>query len=233
MLPSQVLPAFQGVFPSTIVTSSLNGIPNITNLSRVWHLDHEHVAIANQLLLKTASNLYVNPLALIKIVNPYDLQHWELTVSYIRSNVEDPLVESMRDDIRTVSWMAGIPNSDNVRSAMIFNVLSVRKCLEETQHLTVVPELFVRQVIERSKLEWAKSTDPFHTVLSARERQVSQYVAKGHTNAEIAKALFVSPRTVTTHMERIFQKLNLTSRSALTRYVVEKGLLTDNDSGTP
>jgi DNA-binding CsgD family transcriptional regulator len=80
-----------------------------------------------------------------------------------------------------------------------------------------------RQVVERAKLQWRKETDPFLTALSARERQVALCVAKGLTNAEIAKTLFISPRTVTTHLERIFLKLQLTSRAALTRYVVENG----------
>lgn len=84
-----------------------------------------------------------------------------------------------------------------------------------------------RQAIERLTFQQAKAKDPFHTVLSAREQQVAVYVAKGMTNAEIAQALFISVRTVTTHLERIFQKLNVTTRAALTRYAVEHSLLQD------
>ncbi|QMV42235.1 response regulator transcription factor [Cohnella cholangitidis] len=86
----------------------------------------------------------------------------------------------------------------------------------------------LRQVVERTGLEWEKSTEPFHSLLSARERQVAMQVATGLTNGDIAKQLYISVRTVTTHLERIFLKLNVTSRAALTRYVVEKGLLTDD-----
>ncbi|RAP73500.1 hypothetical protein DL346_27050 [Paenibacillus montanisoli] len=89
-------------------------------------------------------------------------------------------------------------------------------------------EALFRQVIELARLQWEKEADPFHSSLSARERQVAINVAKGYTNAEIAKQLFISLRTVTTHLERIYQKLNVPSRAALTRYVMEKGLLKEN-----
>jgi DNA-binding CsgD family transcriptional regulator len=62
-------------------------------------------------------------------------------------------------------------------------------------------------------------------VFSPRERQVALRIAQGCTNAEAAKLLFISTRTVTTHLERIYQKLNVTSRAALTRYVMENGLM--------
>ena len=61
--------------------------------------------------------------------------------------------------------------------------------------------------------------------LSAREMEVAGLVAAGLSNAEIAARLVVSPRTVTTHLEHIYQRLGITSRAALTRYVVEAGLV--------
>jgi DNA-binding NarL/FixJ family response regulator len=49
--------------------------------------------------------------------------------------------------------------------------------------------------------------------LTARELEVLRLVAAGRTNAEIAEALFVSRRTVTSHVERIFAKLGVHSRA--------------------
>ncbi len=45
------------------------------------------------------------------------------------------------------------------------------------------------------------------------------------TNPEIGKRLFISPRTVTTHLVKIYDRLGVHSRSALTRYILERGLL--------
>ena len=63
--------------------------------------------------------------------------------------------------------------------------------------------------------------------LSERERQVLRLLALGYTNSEIAKMLFVSVRTAETHRAHILQKLHLATRSALVRYAVQEGLLTD------
>ncbi|HEY1276459.1 MAG TPA: AAA family ATPase [Thermoleophilaceae bacterium] len=51
--------------------------------------------------------------------------------------------------------------------------------------------------------------------LSAREREVAELVAAGHTNGEIAAALHLSEKTVANHLTRIFTKLEISSRSAL------------------
>jgi DNA-binding CsgD family transcriptional regulator len=51
--------------------------------------------------------------------------------------------------------------------------------------------------------------------LTAQEMQVAQLAAAGLSNREIAERLFLSPRTVTTHLSRIFPKLGITSRREL------------------
>jgi DNA-binding CsgD family transcriptional regulator len=55
--------------------------------------------------------------------------------------------------------------------------------------------------------------------LTQRERQVADLVVSRHTNPEIAAALFLSPKTVETHLRHIFRKLDVTSRVQLARTV--------------
>jgi HD-GYP domain-containing protein (c-di-GMP phosphodiesterase class II) len=50
--------------------------------------------------------------------------------------------------------------------------------------------------------------------LSEREADVLQAVSRGHTNKQAARLLGISPRTVSTHMESAFRKLNCTTRAA-------------------
>ena len=68
--------------------------------------------------------------------------------------------------------------------------------------------------------------------LSGREREVLRLLALGHTNQEVAAALFVSVRTAETHRGRIVAKLGLKTRAQLVRYALDSGTL-DLELGSP
>jgi DNA-binding NarL/FixJ family response regulator len=61
--------------------------------------------------------------------------------------------------------------------------------------------------------------------LTSRELEVLRLVALGRSNAEIANALFISRRTVTTHVERIFFKLDVRSRVEASLMARDSGLI--------
>ena len=58
--------------------------------------------------------------------------------------------------------------------------------------------------------------------LTESERLVADLVARGHSNKEIGERLYMSHRTVGSHLYRIFPKLGLRSRVELARIVVER-----------
>lgn len=59
------------------------------------------------------------------------------------------------------------------------------------------------------------SGPPLHTLLTARELEVARCVAQGLTNAEIGKRLFISARTVSTHLANIYERLDIHTRASL------------------
>jgi two-component system response regulator NreC len=60
-------------------------------------------------------------------------------------------------------------------------------------------------------------------LLSEREERVFSLLALGHTNREIAGALYISVRTAETHRAHIMQKLRVKSRAELVRYALATG----------
>jgi DNA-binding NarL/FixJ family response regulator len=54
-----------------------------------------------------------------------------------------------------------------------------------------------------------------HEQLTTQELQISQLAADGLSNREIGQQLFLSHRTVSTHLYRVFPKLGITSRAEL------------------
>jgi DNA-binding NarL/FixJ family response regulator len=61
--------------------------------------------------------------------------------------------------------------------------------------------------------------------LTAREVEVLKLVAEGMTNARIAQELYLSPRTIHRHLNRIYHKLGTNSRASAARFATEHGLL--------
>jgi DNA-binding NarL/FixJ family response regulator len=59
--------------------------------------------------------------------------------------------------------------------------------------------------------------------LSNREREVAAMVATGRTNKDIAGALFLSEKTIESHLARIYTKLDVHSRAALTALLARAG----------
>jgi len=91
-------------------------------------------------------------------------------------------------------------------------VLAVRSVLRGTTYLQ--PSLGARL---------AKQDQPAGN-LTDREREVLRLLATGHTNAEIARELFLSLRTVESHRGQIRAKLNVETRAQINAYAQEHGL---------
>ena len=104
---------------------------------------------------------------------------------------------------------------------------AVRAAANGTRALSpsAVESLLGRGTTSATGLSGAAAADPNApdplAPLTSREREIAEAVAQGMTNAQVARALFVSTATVKTHLARIFYKLDLSTRVQLALLVNE------------
>jgi DNA-binding NarL/FixJ family response regulator len=85
------------------------------------------------------------------------------------------------------------------------------------------------ETAERLALDAAPRSDaPPHARLSDREFQVFQLIAGGRSVTEIARALSLSVKTVSTHKTHVMEKLGLANQAELIRYALENKLIDSN-----
>jgi len=75
----------------------------------------------------------------------------------------------------------------------------------------------------RPRLAGSHDSDPLEP-LSPREREIFHLLADGLQNSQIAKKLFISPRTVETHRARVVRKLGLKTNGEIIRFAIKNGL---------
>lgn len=114
-------------------------------------------------------------------------------------------------------------DSGDPRSA----IPELRRCHDMFRALGARPAL--EEVREKMRALGAKpppivdSTGAGAGALTAREVAIARLVAQHKSNREIGEELDISPRTVSTHLSNIFQKLGIDSRGQLTDHVREQG----------
>jgi two-component system response regulator NreC len=91
-----------------------------------------------------------------------------------------------------------------------------------------ISRLIVDGFIRRSAEPPAPGSEPKSSAdhrLTKRETEVLGYIARGFTNRQIAKTLFLSFRTINTHRTNIMQKLDIHDTAGLVRHAISLGLL--------
>ncbi|WP_240041191.1 helix-turn-helix domain-containing protein [Paenibacillus ginsengarvi] len=100
------------------------------------------------------------------------------------------------------------------------------ECMELFEHFESEQDFMATQALMkklglRLPKPAAASVSRKETELSKREMEVARLVAEGLSNNEIAEALIISPRTVSTHLEKIYRRLGINSRASLVKYLME------------
>jgi two-component system NarL family response regulator len=99
----------------------------------------------------------------------------------------------------------------------------VRAIEAAVQNQCYLPPEIAETVVEnyRQHLPAAQPPPP----LGAREREVLQLLAEGHSSPQIGRKLHISVRTVETHRRNIARKLGLHSVAELTKFAIREGIV--------
>lgn len=80
-------------------------------------------------------------------------------------------------------------------------------------------------LVDAMVFDGAGSDAPPHEILSDREFQVLQLIAAGHSLCDVGERLNVSAKTVSTHKQRLMQKLGIDNNAELVRYAIRHRLV--------
>jgi two-component system, NarL family, response regulator NreC len=103
-------------------------------------------------------------------------------------------------------------------------IYALREAMAGRRYLS--PPLSDRAVeVYLAQIGTAERPTDRYELLTAREREVLELVARGASYAEIADKLTISPRTAETHRTNLMRKLDLKTTADITLYAVQRGLI--------
>ncbi len=124
----ELIPALQGVIPSTLATCSLEGEPNVAFLHQVYQVDEFHVALSRQFFNKTIQNMTENPQVHLTVAHPETGEDWRLVAEYVRSETEGALFENMEMQLDAIASNEGMSNVYHLLSADVCRIISIERC---------------------------------------------------------------------------------------------------------
>ncbi|MEU3657624.1 AAA family ATPase [Streptomyces sp. NPDC032161] len=146
-------------------------------------------------------------------------------VDELQDSGSDLLLAHALGDLGRVYHLLG--QSDRARVIVRRAYRMAKKCHAEPLAKNLLPDA-ERAADGRASAAGHEASEQAHDVLSEAELRVAALAARGHTNREIARRLFITVSTVEQHMTRVLRKLNLSRRDEL-----PQGLDTMGGSAAP
>lgn len=98
------------------------------------------------------------------------------------------------------------------------------------QDVAVGRTAFSAEVMAKA-VQYEQNTSALIEGMTDREIEILRYAARGLTNKQIAKDLFISDRTVQGHLQNIYQKLHVATRTEAVTAAVTRGLIILSEGG--
>ncbi len=193
-------------------------------LERLWLLDHLSEAAA-----RTETATQVQPIVdeisttILDVPSPGYHQALRLARVHLAQDdeIDDRVAEAYAGPDRTSPWFgARVDLAHGLSLRRRRRIADARYALHRAQ--TVFDDIGARSWSDRTRAELAATGEPMMAApkqawrdLSPQELQIARLASDGLTNREIGSRLYLSHRTVGSHLYRIFPKLGITSRRQL------------------
>jgi ATP/maltotriose-dependent transcriptional regulator MalT len=170
-----------------------------------WHLEGLARVAVTQLQLIRATRLYAAVEARLdinKAFSPSERDNYKRTVHNLRARLGEQAFQR--------AWSEG-------------RTMTTEHILGDTEEI-IMPEPTLTESLPPSNNKISPlAMNP--AGLTTREVEVLRLVAQGLTDAQVAQQLVISPRTINSHLTAIYGKIQVSSRSAATRYAIEHHLI--------
>ena len=121
----EIQEALQGIIPSIMVTSSGEGVPNLTYISQAHFVDDEHLAISWQFFNKTWRNLQVNPHFSVVVTAPRNWSMWKINLHFTELLKDGELFEVMSAALEAIATMQGAVDVFKLAAILLCKIESV------------------------------------------------------------------------------------------------------------
>jgi len=165
-------------------------------------------------------------LAIVDLLLP-DLNGIEVTRRMLRASPHTRVValSMYADELHVVEALRAGATAYLVKGASAEEILSaLREALAGRRYLSApLTDRIIEDYSSQAPITPRKADR--YELLTAREREVLEWLARGLTYAEIADKLTISPRTAETHRTNLMRKLDLKTSADITLYAVQRGLI--------
>jgi DNA-binding NarL/FixJ family response regulator len=165
-------------------------------------------------------------LAIVDLLLP-DLNGIEITRRMLRASPQTRIValSMYADELHVTEALRAGATAYLVKGASAEEILTaLREALAGRRYLSApLTDRIIADYSSQAPITPRKADR--YELLTAREREVLEWLARGLTYAEIADKLTISPRTAETHRTNLMRKLDLKTQTDVTLYAVQRGLI--------
>ena len=125
LITSEIQNALQGIVPSVMATSSLDGVPNLTYISQAHFVDDNHLAISWQFFNKTWRNIQENPNFSVVVTAPQNWAMWKINLRFEELLKEGELFDEMEIALEAIATMQGAADVFNLAAVLMCEIVSI------------------------------------------------------------------------------------------------------------